>query len=318
MNQQTLFAHQATPATLDRGGFELGWDHARHGLVPPAGLVLDSTALGQGWRAGKVVMGRRTEVAPRALRQWLGLRTSAWREGIAFETTRLTATALAQLDVTHCPLLRCCLGGAPGEASAPAYLRIDPSGSYAVGNVAQVSSAAAVACRGVGVHEALRRARRAQLGGEPVADLDAAVWWRIAAMRSFATPLPFAEAARLPLALLPPNQARVVNPVQSLQVLVTSHCLQPGWASRLRGFATLLTGDALRQDFNLLVGALAPHAVLPAPSPRAMRLVMEDAWLTERVQRRWRQFVLALGEPGCLGLLQRAGAMPPTSSARRS
>ena len=52
----------ATPATDlgDQAGFQIGWDHAHHGLVPPAGLLLDGTPIGQGWRAGRAVFGRRT------------------------------------------------------------------------------------------------------------------------------------------------------------------------------------------------------------------------------------------------------------------
>ena len=39
-----------------------------------------------------------------------------------------------------------------------------------------------------------------------------------------------------------------------------------------------------------------------------LRQALEDAWLHERVQRRWQHFVLSLGENGVERLLERIGA----------
>ena len=100
-------ASAAVPQSdADRLGFDIGWDHAHHGLVPPAELLLDGTPLGQGWRAGKAVFGRRSAATQRSTRQWLALRTLAWRRGIAFEPQRLSAHELAQCHVDRCPVLR--------------------------------------------------------------------------------------------------------------------------------------------------------------------------------------------------------------------
>ena len=310
MHQQALALDAHTPHAADRCGFELGWDHARHGVVPPAELLLEGTPIGQGWRAGKTVMGARSACPSRPVRQWLALRTRAWREGIAFEPRQLTAQLLSQLETTHCPLLRCRLGGTADDASAPAYERLNTGAGYAAGNLVQVSRGAASAWQGLNVDEIVRRARRAQVCGEAVEDLEAAVWWRMAAMRSFATPLPFAEAARVPLAVLPPNRVRVLNAVQRLQVLVTAHSLCEGWSTRLRAIAQMLSEEAHRHDFNLVVGALAPHALQPAHPLRHPRHRWEDAWLSERLQRRWQTFALALGESDCQALLTRALDVP--------
>ncbi len=310
MNQATL-ALTATPHLVDAVdgvGFDIGWDHAHHGLVPPPELLLDGTPLGQGWRAGKAVFGRRTLATTRATRQWLALRTLAWRQGIAFDTTQLTAHDVAQLHTERCPVLRTPLGGAPGDADAAVIERLNPQAGYAAGNLALLSLRAATARHGVDIAEAQRRARRAQASGESVAGLEAAAWWRLAVLRAFATPLPCHEAARLPLAVLPPKCVRLLNAPQGLQALITLQFTTPGWSARTRALAALLPEHTLRHDFNLFIGALAPRVLEAGSEPGDIRRALEDAWLHERVQRRWQHFVLSLGEAATEALLERASA----------
>ena len=292
----------------DGTGFDIGWDHAHHGLVPPPGLLLDGTPIGQGWRAGKAVFGRRTLSTSGATRQWLALRIQAWREGIAFDSEQVTAHYLAQLQVERCPVLRTPLGGAAGQADAAVLDRLNPNAAYAAGNLVTISQRTASARRGVDVPQALRHAGSAQRSGEPVAGLDAAAWWRLAALGSYALPLPFHEAARLPLAVLPPNRVRLLNAAQGLQALVTLQFTAPGWSARTRALAALLPQPALRHDFNLCVGALAPRVLEAGTGVLALRHALEDAWLHERVQRRWQHFVLSLGEAATAALLERATA----------
>ncbi len=311
MDQALLELNPAPKAAAhvdDATGFEIGWDHAHHGLVPPAELLLEGTPIGQGWRAGRAVFGRRTLPSNPSTRQWLALRLHAWRRGIPFEGQQLTPHYLAQLQAPRCPVLRVTLGGAPVAAEAPVLERLNPQAGYAAGNLATLSCAAAAAREGVDILECLRRARRAASAGEPVEGLDAGAWWRLATLRSFATPLPFHEAARLPLAVLPPNRVRLLNAPQGLQALLTRQFMAPGWAARTRAIAALLPGHTLRQDFNLLVGALAPRVLEAGSEPAALRRALEDAWLGERVQRRWQHFVLSLGETGTTALLERAAA----------
>jgi hypothetical protein len=176
-----------------------------------------------------------------------------------------------------------------------------------------LSTAAAEAMEGVTVDEARRHARACEQTGEPVAGLDAAAWWRVAALRGFATPpaeLPFGQAAQLPLAVLPPNRVRLLSAAQGLQALVTQAFAAPGWAVRCAAIAALLPAHTLRHDFNLFVGAMAPRVLAaPADGP-GLRQALEDAWLNERVQRRWQHLVLSLGEAGTDALLDRVARMP--------
>jgi hypothetical protein len=300
----------ATPG-VDGGdptGFALGWDHARHALVPPAELLLPGTPVCQGWLAGKAVFGQRTLAGGRHVRLWLHLRTLAWRRGVAFECQQVTPNYLAQIHTERCPVLRQPLGGATGDPLSAVVERLNPQAGYAAGNLAVMSLRAAQARRGLSAADAARRAREAECRGADVDELDAAAWWRLAALAAFAVTLPFFEAARLPLAVLPPNRVRLLNAAQGLQALVTQLFVRPGWSARARALAEMLPAHTLRHDFNLFVGAMAPRVLEAGTDANALRPALEDAWLHERVQRRWQHFLLSLGEAAAEALLERAAA----------
>jgi hypothetical protein len=342
MNQVELALPSEEPAHADGTGFSIGWDHAHHGLVPPPELLLEGTPIGQGWRAGRAVFASRSRPWPagRHVRQWLALRITAWREGVPFDLATVTPNHLAQIEVRECPVRRVPLGGATGDANlanTPQVQRLNHQAAYAAGNLAVLSRAAAQAWQGLAVADLVRRARAAEAAeaaeASPVpqapavgagadstrarghfapcatdATLDAAVWWRLAALRSLATPLPAPEAARLPLAALPPNRVRVLNAVQALQVLLTLRLSHTDWCARIGAVAGVLPSHALRTDFNLWVGALAPRLLEAQAQGRELGRALEDAWLGERVQRRWQYFVLNLGEAACEQLVRRLAA----------
>ena len=172
-----------------------------------------------------------------------------------------------------------------------------------------MSPAASQAWAGVDVLTALRRAHHIAAGATLGTDgLDACACWRVAALRAYATPLPFHQAATLPLAVLPPNRVRLLNAPQGLQALLTLQFANPGWSARTRAIAELLPAHTVRHDYNLFIGAMAPRVLEAAPGPLALRTALEDAWLQERVQRRWQHFVLSLGEAGTSALIARAAA----------
>ena len=283
--------------------FQIGWDHAHHALVPPAPWMRAGSAVLHGWTAAKAVFGLRTLRACSATRSWLALRLLARQRGWVFENQQVTPNYLQQIQVQRCPVRRLALGGAPGQADAAVHARINPGGGVAAGNLVQLSAAAALLLEQVDVEEAVRRARRAECTSAEVEGQDAATWWRLATLRAFATPLPFSLVARLPLALLPPNRVRLLNAVQGLQALVTQMFAAPGWSARCQTLARLLPDHTLRQDFNLFVGAMAPRVLEAGPGRADLRRALEDAWLGERVQRRWQHLVLSLGEAGTESLL---------------
>lgn len=308
MNQVSLELDSPAAQAQDRTGFDIGWDHAHHALVPPAELLHPGTPVCQGWMAARAVFGRRTLAANRHTRLWLALRLSAWRQGLAFDTLSVTPNYLGQIERSHCPVRRVALGGAAGDADAAVVLRLNPQAGYVAGNLVMVSQAAAQAAQAVEVGMAVRRARACEQRDGEAGALDAAGWWRLAALLAFATPLPYAEAARLPLAVLPPNRVRLLNAAQGLQAMVTELFASDGWSQRCRDLGLLLPEHTLRHDFNLFVGAMAPRVLEAATTAAERRRALEDAWLHERVQRRWQHLVLSLGEQACEALLEQAAA----------
>ena len=308
---QTLLAFASHPAD-PQVGFDIGWDHARHGLPPPPEQWLDGNPLHQGWRAGKACFGERTLGASRRVRLWLSLRLHAWLRGRAFELAEVTPHYLGQIEVALCPIIRRTLVLADMSVD-----RVCDRAGYAAGNLAMMSVAANRAKAALGWDEALQRAEQAEAAEGGCTDgLDAAAWSRLAVLISFVTPLPHAQAACLPLRVLPPNRLRLLNPVQGLQALVTRELARPDGTRRLRALAALLPGEALRGDFHRFLSALLPRRMEAGQGAdaRALRHALEDAWCDARVNRCWQRFALQLDEAAVEGLLQRcaAGALAGT------
>lgn len=293
------------PADQAEGvGFDIGWDYARHALVPPAQWLLPGTPVAQGWRAGRVAFGARRLGPRRGTRLWLALRLQAWREGLAFDLDQVNAVHLAQIQVDRCPVRRTRLDGTGEDADAPVVVRLNEQAGYAAGNLAMVSQAAAQALRGQSWRTLSERSARAE-ASDPAS---AACAWRLAALRSLVTPMPLAEAAAVPLAVLPPNRVRLLNPAQGLQALITCQFLRPGWATRSRRLAALLPTPQARLGLNRLMGLLAPRVLEAGGEPRRVRDALEDTWLHGAVQRHWQPWATALGDEAIQTLVDRACA----------
>lgn len=310
MTQQTLIEFDTHGTqTADRIGFEIGWDHARHGLVPDAAWMQPGAPVGQGWHAARAVFGRRTLAAARTVRVWLALRLQAWCEGAVFEGLQVTPHYLAQIESSHCPVTRRALGGLPGGDDEARVVRLRADAGYAAGNLVGLSRAAQRAIAGRNAADVLALAQRLAREAEPAAveGLDAAAWARLATLMALAVELAQAQAARLPMHALPPNRVRVLSPAQGLQALLTMRFSAPGWSRRARAVADLLPRPELRHDFNLFVGAIAPRLMaLPVDAtPQAARWAQEDAWADLRVQRRWQQFAVQMTAAETELLLQR-------------
>jgi hypothetical protein len=309
---QTSFALDDTHPADPQVGFDIGWDHARHGLPPPPGQWLDGNPLHQGWRAGKARFGERTLGAPRRVRLWLALRLHAWLRHRAFELAEVTPHYLGQIEALICPITR-----QPLVQADSAVDRVNDRAGYAAGNLAVMSVSANRAKGALGWGEAMARARQAEVAeGGRIDGLDAAAWTRLAVLVSFVTPLPHEQAAKLPLRVLPPNRLRLLNPVQGLQALITRELGRPDGTRRLRELAALLPGEALRLDFHRLLSALLPRRLEAGPDADAwaLRHALEDAWCDALVNRCWQRFALQLDEALIERLLQRcaAGALSAT------
>jgi hypothetical protein len=325
--------------------FELGWDHAHHALTPPLGPLAESAPLRQGWEAGRACFGTRTLAPTRHVCQWLRLRLAAWRHGRAFEGVQVTPNYLRQIDATHCPITRQALTYGGGGATDAAVNRVRDDAGYAAGNLAVMSETAAAAKGRNGFDDALSLMRldearapdacglgfdavRGVVGGgaatvpcgfrglpsavpDELGGLSAAEWARVAVLCSFVTDLPYAQAAGLPLLVLPPNRLRLFNPAQALQALLTRQLARPGWSARIARIEALLPGAAVRRDLQVFVNALLPRVLEGGPPAveQAMRSKAEDAWRDPRALRCWTRFACQLSAGQAEQIVLRAGAL---------
>lgn len=297
--------------TLDTA-FAIGWDHARHELVPPLDRLCINPQLQQGYRAGRAVAGGRSRPATPAIRRWLDLRLRALATGRAWESVQLTPHYLRQLEVAHCPVTRERLTAGGGAAPTDAQLeRLRDDAGYAAGHLATLSMRA-VSARGQLDGAALRirwhAAQAMRNGPARPGGLSAAQWGRLALLVSFVSPLPHDEAAGLPMLLLPPNRLRLFNPAQALQAVLT---LALAHDTPNRRLATLRAAfePARHADFDAFVVALRLSFEQQAASRPGgpARWALEDAWDDRRVLSRWKRLARALSAAECESIVDRCG-----------
>lgn len=312
----TMIVEHLLESDLTRSGFELGWDHGRHGLTPPPEHLSAASAIRQGYESARASFGGRTRLATPMVRLWLQLRLQAWLRGRAFETLSVTPNYLGQLQTSHCPVTRAALAvgrqlpphGAPSDR---VVARICEDAGYAAGNLAVISLAAELAKADLAWDDAWSQADALQARGAAQSDgLSAGAWRRLAVLLSFVTPLAHTDAARLPLLVLPPNRLHLLNPIQGLQVLATRLLDRSGWSTRLTRLLALLPTPALRGDFQQFFLALLPRVIAAgAPTdPLRRRWALEDAWRDAEVLRLWQRFALQLDAGQAQTLLERATA----------
>ena len=296
----------ASPA--DAAGFEIGWDYAHHRLTPPPEHLPEAHPVRQGWQAGAAVFGSRTLKPTPHVRQWLHLRLNAWRRGRAFEGVQVTPHFLAQIDVAVCPITRVKLTHASGAGSDACVDRVGNQAGYAAGNLAVMSVRANEAKADLGWLDALTVVRQLEHSGLDTLDGLAPMHWsRLGVLMSFVTPLPHAQAACLPLLVLPPNRLRVLNAVQALQAVLTLAFTQSQAVPRLRELIAHLPPSA-RHDYEVLVLTLQARCLAIGMQAGGLELrhALEDLWRDAAVNRRWQRFALQLDEAGCERLVRHA------------
>lgn len=283
-------------------GYGIGWDHARHGLLPPQRHLLPGNPLRQGWQAGRSAFFGRTRPATEEVRTWLRLRVEAWEQGLVFEDLLVTPHFLKQLAAARCPVTR-----APLTEGAR-VVRLNQAAGYAAGNLAVLSSRAAQVLPGLSGPSAREAGRLAATAVDGLSrGLTAAEWARLACLVDMATPLDHGTAAQLPLRALPPNRVRVLNAIQGLQVWLTLQMELNGWSQRLNHLAERLP-ETSRLAFRVFVGGFLPRVWQdgrPADA-EALKQRLEDAWADERVLSRWQHFALQLSARQTEGLLSDA------------
>ncbi len=241
-----------------------------------------------------------------AQQRWWRLQGQARRQGRRVEPLLVTPRFLARIDTPVCPVARAPVGPRSGVVVA---LRQDAS--IAAGHLATLGTVAAAAPAG-GWQDAWATAQALQEAGPQAreAGLDAAAWRRLTLLRSFVQALTPAEAALLPLHVLPPPRLRVLSPVQGLQVAMTLGLQGEDRAERLSRLAALARDEDLRlalRVFALTLLARRP-AGLETLDASARRQALEDLWSDPLLQRRWQRLALRLGDEAAQALLQRAQA----------
>jgi hypothetical protein len=296
----------ASPA--DATGFEIGWDYAHYRLTPPPEHLAQAHPVRQGWQAGAAVFGTRTLKPTPFVRKWLHLRLNAWRRGRAFESVQVTPHFLAQIDVAVCPITRVTLTQARGAGSDASVDRVCNQAGYAAGNLAVMSVRANEAKADLGWQDALLVVRQLEHAGLDSLDgLTPVHWSRLGVLMSFVTPLAHAQAACLPMRVLPPNRLRVLNAVQALQAVLTLAFTQAQAVPRLRELIAHLPAAA-RHDYEVFVLTLQARRLAIGMQTEGVELrhALEDLWTDAAVNRRWQRFALQLDEAACERLLRQA------------
>lgn len=286
--------------------FELGWDFAHYGVTPADDALLTWPQLAQGFDAGRQTFGLRTLQPTRHARKWLSLRLNALGRGRVFDTEQVTPRYLQLIDTTHCPVTREQLSHGTGQASDWSVDRVFNNAAYAAGNLAVVSARANRAKADLGFEDALRFMKDCEGGVSEVDGLDGAQWARTAVLASFVEKLDHAQAATLPMLVLPPNRLRVFNPIQALQavlcrlvlVLMEAEVLLPQGQAQLEALEERLErvraafpGKALRKDVASFLEAYRAQAKSLAQGEGALplRWAVEDAWQSRMVLNRWKR-----------------------------
>ncbi len=299
------------PPVFGNVAFEIGWDHARHGVVPPPTHLHPGHPVREGWDAGCARFGPRTLRPTAGVRRWLALRLDAWTGGIPFDALHVTPHLLDRLAVTHCPITRAVLTEGVGGDAEGLLARVDLRSGYQPGNLAFLSRRALTARGGLDFRDVIERlAQREADRSPPAGDLGAAAWARLAVLCSFATPLSHEEAARLPLLVLPPPRVPVVNPAQALQVVLTTQLMRPGYARRLADLAARVPSPSARRALHVFAHTLLARRVAlgASPGPLDLRHGLEDAWRHPLVNQRWQAFSLLMTSTACERLLRDAVA----------
>ena len=309
MNQATLELDRPDADTIDRTGFDIGWDHAHHGLVPPARTAACRHAgvPGLDGRARRLrpPRARHARAAPGS-----GCSCACWPGGAASRSMAGRSRRLPGADPRHVvPRAAHAAGRAAsdrlGGRSSSAWIR---GAGYVAGNLAVISLQAAQARDGVDCTRGRaprapgRTARRARGRARRVRLVAAG---RAALVRDAAA-LPPGRAAAAGGAAAP--GVRLINAVQRLQALVTLQFADAGLErARARdGRAAARTHPAPRlQPLRRRAGTARCWKPAPAPQDHA-------ASARRRLAARTRAAPLAAlrPQPG-RGRRREAAGMPP-------
>jgi len=101
--------------------------------------------------------------------------------------------------------------------------------------------------------------------------------------------------------VLPPNRLRVLNPVQSLQVMLSLQFTRSGHARRCAALAGLMPSAEVKHAFNAFMHTLLARRLAAGRFPDAVaeRHAVEDLWRCPLINQRWQRLALRLSAIEC-------------------
>ena len=285
-------------------GFRLGWEHARHGVLPPTEHLLPMSPVRQGWESGRRAFAGRTRVADVAVHQWLQLNQRAWLDGAGIDAVQVAPAFLRRIATGACPVTREDFGKVQ-----PAPMAVWHEAGCVAGNLALLSPRAARVLARVDARSAIAQAD-SMAGDDVHAGLTTREWARLATLLSFVTPLPHGLVAGRAMPLLPPPRLRLLNPAQGLQCLIGLQAPGAGQARRDGLLAALMPHAEARYALADLQSTMLARRKAPARAGdlRAQREAIEDLWADGLVHRRWQRLVSRLSEADCESIVRVAVA----------
>jgi hypothetical protein len=240
------------------------------------------------------------------MRRWWRLQGHARRAGRPVEPVLVTPHFVGRLDAGRCPVTREALSQRTAQV-----LPLRGDAAVAAGHLALLGPAAAAALAArpgwtAAWATADRLAAPDGSGRETELGLDGAAWRRLAVLQSFVQPISPAQAAWLPLLVLPPPRLRVIGAAQALQVALTLSLTATGRGRGLVELATRVPDDGTRlalRVFVLTLLARCPHDLAAQPWP-ARRCALEALWTDPLLQRRWHRLAGRLDDALATRLLR--------------
>jgi hypothetical protein len=237
----------------------------------------------------------------------------SWMRGKAFELVQVTPNFLERIDVDVCPITGQALTRGTGADTDASVDRVNNQAGYAAGNLAVMSVRANRAKSAYDWRDAAAFVRQIEAGqlGE-IDGLNAREWARLAALVSYCTPLSLAEAANLPLLVLPPPRLRVLNPVQAVQAGLTLCFARTDRAPRVDALVRIFPAGVQFEARSFMTTLLARRiAAGPAVTSVQLRVALEAAWCEPLIIRRWQRVALRMTPASCEDV---AAALPAATA----
>ncbi|MCW4063449.1 hypothetical protein, partial [Salmonella enterica] len=196
-----------------------------------------------------------------------------------------------------------------GTESDASVDRVNNQAGYAAGNLAVMSVRANRAKSAYDWRDAAAFVRQIEAGklGE-IDELNAREWARLATLMSYCTPLSHAEAANLPLLVLPPPRLRLLNPAQAVQAGLTLCFARPDRVPKVDALVRLFP-KWVHHEVRSLVTTLLARRIAAGPAARRAQLgaALEAAWCEPLVIRRWQRVAWRMDPASCEAV---AAALP--------